>query len=469
MAIASGAPQRGDATRPGTSPRRYLLPLLLPLSLWVLAAITLHFYGAKLFTFQATIASIALPVLIAVFALMTSHFVVVARRKWLGKRKVRRPTRVAQVAFTVLILLFNGIFVYLIVPHLAAIRFASGPSLTWATGQDPATGISITWKTGDPMPTRAYLGTDPGALAEHVAPGDPVAWHQIAIDGLAPDTVYYYRVPDVRGDELFSFRTAPQGPANFSFLFFADARQNDGEFVVPILPNVPLHMDTYIKDNDLDVVFTVMGGDLTGEGDNIATWKTWFDDISVSSALATDRPMAIVAGNHERHNDPTGDMLRTVYPLQDRPNHYYSFNYTSLLHVAVLDPWNATTGWWGDIDPAQLAWLEADLASAAGMPYTIACMHPPPVQRDGSAPGSMAVLTTLFTTHGVDAVFFGHDHDYAVNLVNGTWYFLMGVGGNLAHFRNGSGFARVDVSPAGMVVSMHWLNGTGDVLCTIAP
>ena len=160
---------RDGRPRPGPAARRdrkvlYLLPLVFPVSLWVLASVTLFYYGAKLFIFQARIASILLPVLIAAFSVMTIHFVVVARRKLRGTTRVKRPTRVAQVTFTAFIILFNATFVYLIAPHLAAIRFASGPSLTWGTGQDPATSISIVWKTADPVDTRVFLGTDPGAV-----------------------------------------------------------------------------------------------------------------------------------------------------------------------------------------------------------------------------------------------------------------------------------------------------------------
>ncbi len=437
----------------------YLLPLLFPLSLWVLGAITLFYYGAKMIKFQAQIASIAIPTLIGLFTLITVHFVVVAWRKLKGKTKIKRPTRVAQVTFTTLCVLFNIILVYLITPHLAAIRYSSGPCLTWGTGQDPSTGISIVWKTVDATETCVLLGPDPGALDEYFAPGTTSEWHKISINALVPETRYYFRIPGHRENELFSFMSAPQTPSNFSFLFFADARQNDGEFAVPLLPNLPRYMDEQIDARSLNVAFTIVGGDFVGEGDNFATWKTWFDDISMLSNLSTERPMAMVPGNHERHNDQNGEMLARVYPLDGQPTFYYSFNY-SQLHVTVLDPWNATTGWWGDFNPTQIGWLQSDLQHASAMDFKVICMHPPPVGRDGTPHGNMAFLTQLCDAHDVDAVFFGHDHEYGINNVNGTWYVLAGVGGNFAHFSHGTGFIQVDITLNGMTASMNWINGT---------
>jgi hypothetical protein len=462
----------GKNVPPGKAIRRvnpkvlYSLPLLFPISLWILAAITLYYYGPKLVKYQEEIAAIVLPILIGLFTIITIHFLLVMRRKLKGNTKIKPQTRFAQVSFTALCILFNIIFVYLITPHLAAIHFSSGPILTWGTDQDPTTGVSIVWKTADPTSTSIFLGTNPAGLMEYTVPGTMSEWHKISVDGLAPGIRYYYRVPGFRDDELFSFTTASPAPANFSFLFFADARQNDGEFVVPILPNLPQYMDNFIRDNSLNVAFTVVGGDFVGEGDNIATWKTWFDDISVTSGLATARPMAIVPGNHERHNDYPGAMFSKVFPLDDRPNFYYSFNY-SQLHVTVLDPWNATNGWWGDFDQAQVDWLQSDLANASGMAFKVICMHPPPIRRDGTAHGNMAFLTQLCDTHDVDAVLFGHDHEYAVNQVNGTLYLLAGVGGNLAHFVSGTGFAQVDVRVDEMRIKMHWINGTSVDLCMI--
>ncbi len=163
--------------------------------------------------------------------------------------------------------------------------------------------------------------------------------------------------------------------------------------------------------------------------------------------------LQVSAGNHERQENWTGEVFESYYPYTNyHPGFYYSFNYSSL-HVQVLDPINESTGWWGEIDPVQLAWAEQDLQNAASMKYKIIALHPVPMYQNYTNP-ELADLVTLCDTYDVDAVFYGHAHSYGVQYVNGTYYYLIGVGGNSSS--NPPGFAQVDVTSTSMQVFMHW-------------
>lgn len=443
-----------------------MVPFLVPFPLWGLAAAALYYYGEKFFKYQAPIARIVVPLLVGIFSLLTVYFVRLSLKQRKGTWRRKFSSILLLTLMVAVVLFFDGLFLYLLAPHLAAIRFRTGPVLTLGTGQDPATGISIVWRTGGKTTTSVLLGSNPSQMNEYASIEAPSQWHKISIDGLSPDTEYRYRIDGLRSNESFSFRTAKEASSSFTFLLFSDARQNDGEFLVRLLPNVPLFMEEDSENRGVEPAFSIVTGDITGEGFNVATWKTFFDDISITSRLAVTRPMIFAPGNHERHDDPGGTMFERILPLVNRPGFYYSFDYGQV-HFTIIDPWNEEMGNWGDFDAAQRKWVEQDLASAIDADYRVVCLHPPPIHNDGTPYESLESLVELCETYDVDIVFFGHHHSHWVKEMNEVWYVLLGVGGNMTYFRDGAGYAQVDVSSQEMTVSMHWVDGTEELLCTI--
>jgi 3',5'-cyclic AMP phosphodiesterase CpdA len=101
------------------------------------------------------------------------------------------------------------------------------------------------------------------------------------------------------------------------------------------------------------------------------------------------------------------------------------------------------------LEPAQLAWLEKELASSKEA-WKIPYFHHPVYssgERHGSDLTRRRVLEPLFIKYGVSVVLTGHDHVYErVKPQNGIVYFVVGSGGQL---RRGNLNPRTGLTAAG--------------------
>jgi 3',5'-cyclic AMP phosphodiesterase CpdA len=136
------------------------------------------------------------------------------------------------------------------------------------------------------------------------------------------------------------------------------------------------------------------------------------------------------------HDDPRND---TYKPFNMNGQRYYSFVRNDV-RFFVLDT--------NFLDPAQLAWLGGELASATEH-WKIAYFHHP-LYSDGGRHGSEVELRVrlepLFIKYGVNVVFSGHDHIYErLKPQRGISYFVAGAGGQL---RQGD-LKRSDMTAAG--------------------
>jgi predicted MPP superfamily phosphohydrolase len=123
------------------------------------------------------------------------------------------------------------------------------------------------------------------------------------------------------------------------------------------------------------------------------------------------------------HDDPKSEMAYPPFNMNGQ--RYFSFVRNNVRFL-VLDS--------NSMDPAQLAWLEHQLAAAAE-PWKIAYFHHP-LYSDGGRHGSefelRVKLEPLFIKHGVNVVYSGHDHIYErLKPQHGIYYFVSGSGGQL--------------------------------------
>ena len=100
------------------------------------------------------------------------------------------------------------------------------------------------------------------------------------------------------------------------------------------------------------------------------------------------------------------------------------------------------------LDPAQVKWLEKELA-ASGSDWKIAYFHHPlyTTARRGPEVELRAVLEPIFLKHGVDVVFTGHEHIYErFNPQKGIYHFTVG---GAAKLRKG------DTRPGGIIAARY--------------
>jgi 3',5'-cyclic AMP phosphodiesterase CpdA len=140
-------------------------------------------------------------------------------------------------------------------------------------------------------------------------------------------------------------------------------------------------------------------------------------------------PMFPTLGNHDYGTVGGQPYLDAFYLPHNNPTNserYYSFDWGSA-HFVALDFNDGPS-------PAQLDWLQADLAATA-QPWKFVFYHQAiyssgPHGYEPYLIGKRAVLAPIFEAHHVDVVFNGHDHDYErTQSINGVVYVVSGGGG----------------------------------------
>lgn len=122
-------------------------------------------------------------------------------------------------------------------------------------------------------------------------------------------------------------------------------------------------------------------------------------------------------------------------------NHDVESESRRLLAEALFGTERHRTEQWGDVrlvildanhpeDPVQLAWLDEQLAGAAGETVVVV-FHQPAVScsKHGADPAVVENWMERFAVADVDLVLQGHDHNYQHHLVDGIDYVVTGGGG----------------------------------------
>ena len=308
-------------------------------------------------------------------------------------------------------------------------------------------GITVRWRTDTSVRYTSVLryGKDFDHLDRAVAameidghyPG--VRDWRVKLDGLEPDTTYYYALEADRAtlcgaDANHCFRTAPAPKAPHKLRFWtmgdfgANRPRNDSPAAVmaakgPIEPVLVRNgFRKFNRGQPLDG-FILLGDNAYPTGSD-EIYQAAFFNVYADELRST--PLWPCTGNHDiddayAHLFAAGDGGTALgVPMPAHGNLYYSVDLANL-HLVVLDPWK---GWFQQTTDVnygpwqqQLAWLKNDLA-ATEQEWIVVLNHFP-VYCDGnyhSDQGPLAALrqclVPLLDHYGVDLFLSGHDHTY---------------------------------------------------------
>ncbi len=266
--------------------------------------------------------------------------------------------------------------------------------------------------------------------------------NSVTIEGLEPDTRYYYQVRSLREpSEVYSFRTMPRAGGSFRFVVYGDNRgglpgeqENHKKVVSAILNMDPKPL---LVLNTGDLVFS--GRMITSAGPDATfkdEWQLFFDVIK---PLATHSAYYPVFGNHDE--DSSSEKIRVFsvfFPAfgNNQGASYYSFDAGSVHFIVLNSQIDFKEG------SAQYNWLKTDLgALRPETKFVIASIHRPPYtisQTHSSARDVRAEIVPLLEEHRVDIMFNGHNHQYertkvikggVEDIANGVLYVVAGGGG----------------------------------------
>ncbi|RID49711.1 hypothetical protein BRARA_H00491 [Brassica rapa] len=286
--------------------------------------------------------------------------------------------------------------------------------------------------------------------------------HHVLIDGLEPDTKYYYRCGDSSVpamSEEISFDTLPL-PSKDSYphriAFVGD---------LGLTSNTTTTID-HLMDNDPSLVvivgdFTYANQYRTTGGKGASCFSCSFPDAPIRETyqprwdawgrfmepLTSKVPMMVIEGNHEIEPQASGVTFKSYSERFAVPstesgsnsNFYYSFD-AGGVHFVMLGAYvdYNQTG-------AQYAWLKEDLSKVdrSVTPWLVATMHPPWYNSYSSHYQEFECMRQemeeLLYQHRVDIIFAGHVHAYErMNRIYnytldpcGAVYITIGDGGNI--------------------------------------
>jgi acid phosphatase type 7 len=295
----------------------------------------------------------------------------------------------------------------------------TGTAILWTAPAGVELGVRL-WR-GDGGGDGGDGGADERRLTERIdpvpAPDGATQWIAQAT-GLAPGAVYCYELVGGGGRAFgpIGFRTAPAADdrtAVVRAVALGDMgfRTSDQAAVLGQLLQSPAEL-------------ALLTGDLAYPYGRAEELEDHF--FSVYAPLMARLPFFPAAGNHDYMTDD-GAPLRAAFALPDHGGpegreRWYAFDWGPL-RVVVLDTERLV--------PAQLAWLERELA-APGRPWTLVALHRPPFTSGarGLDLAAHVLLHPVFARHRVPLVLAGHDHHYERSgPIDGVTYVITGGGG----------------------------------------
>ncbi len=307
-----------------------------------------------------------------------------------------------------------------IVPQLIAnldTAVVRGPYLQSGTPES----VIVRFRTDTPRSTRVVFGNAPGSLTKEVVDSAAVTEHEILLDGLAPDTKYYYAVGDavdlfVGNDERHSFVTAPSPGASKATRAWIIGDSGTGGTDPRRVYNAYADF-TGVRPTEL----WLMLGDNAYPNGTDAEYQQYLFEIYPE--LLPQTVLWPTIGNHDLFDGGTGSWpyydvftLPTDGAAGGMPSGseaYYAFDFANV-HFVVLDSQDSDRL----AGSPMLTWLELDLASTA-QEWIVAYWHHPPYS-DGSHKSDTEQQLVemrqnalpILEEYGVDLVLTGHSHNY---------------------------------------------------------
>ncbi len=311
-----------------------------------------------------------------------------------------------------------------------------GPYVSF--GKSPATEMTVSWKSKFFALERwVEYGENPACdhrVEEEVA---PTVLHHIVLSNLKPDTQYYYKISRsedrvVEDPPVYTFRTAPSAGTRepFDFCVVGDVHASSGNAT---------QLFQRIVDNAPATRLIVSCGDCVTHGGQDNAWNDFFYQFS---PFTSQFVIVHATGNHDTDHPETYARFLHTFPqpyVDPRNGAYFAFSYGNARFI-ILDSTNAgqRAATQGVVSDEQLEWLEGELAAHGKKDEWVFLFMHHPMYSTGDT-GSMAIYELayrdLFDEAQVDAVFFGHDHQFEVFWSpkdaewGGTHYCLVGNGG----------------------------------------
>lgn len=287
-------------------------------------------------------------------------------------------------------------------------------------------GMTLRWESEEPYTGVVRYGTSAGELQQQLVEQRPGTEHELRLQGLKPDTRYWYAVGSEQATQYGGsgtdwFVTAPKPGSARPVRFWV---QGDPGRALPSTLAGRDALLEWIEEHPrqglpfLDLWLTT-GDNAYRYGRNSEFQEHLFDAYP---KLLANIPYWPVHGNHDARRWAFYDIF--TFPREGEAGgvpsgseHFFSFDYGPV-HFVVLDS-HATDR---SPDGEMLDWLKTDLGTTR-QPWLVTLFHHPPYSKgshdsddEGDSSGRMIEMRENFLpvleAAGVDLVLSGHSHVY---------------------------------------------------------
>ncbi len=328
--------------------------------------------------------------------------------------------------------LIFSLFLILATCSLSAQHIIRGPYLQ----SGGTTSMIIKWRTDTPTNSKVWLGASPDSFTSSTSENEVTTEHEVLIDGLLPDTKYYYTVGTqssqlLAGDFQHYFFTSPnvgvEKPTKIWVI-------GDGGKATTKARDVRDGYYDYINGQETDLIL-MLGDNAYTDGTDEEYQAAVFEDMYEEKLINT--PLWSCPGNHEYLSASEITKTGPYYDIFTFPTNgeigglpsgsegYYSFDYGNI-HFLSLDSQDE------GINPGDpmYVWLENDLNST-NQDWIIVFFHYPPYSKGSHDSDIDSIMITMrenlvpvLEAGGADLILTGHSHSYERSyLLNGHYGF----------------------------------------------
>ncbi len=280
------------------------------------------------------------------------------------------------------------------------------------------TSIYVCWQTQSDTTTQIRFGTSQSVSQTKQGQwqelGGKTLWHAVKLEGLTPNTVYYYQIKtSVVETQVYKFQTIPAPGFKDGHIRFGLRADNQTNYMTGMKvfnALVDKMKQLYGNDlaNEIDLIFT--SGDIVGTGSDLAAYKPeYFMPLFPLSPIV---PSMTAIGNHEGESPHYYNYMKYEDLAGPEGEAYYKFQIGRVLFIVL----NSNDVWHND---RQIAWLTETLDQArddATIDWVFTFCHHPG-HSSIWAPGNTAyiqdrVIPLLAQYEKTELLAYGHSHDY---------------------------------------------------------
>ena len=237
-------------------------------------------------------------------------------------------------------------------------------------------------------------------------------WHWVKMEGLQPDTDYYYKVvSDSAESSIQLFQTHHPYSDTLShvrFAIYSDSQSNPGVHSSIIESMKETFVNRWGEDYYQEVHLAMLSGDIVDNGHNVGQYTNMF--FNPISQLSNHLPFMTVAGNHEMEAPTFYNYLKYEDIGGWEGERYFSFYVGPVLFIGLNSNVQGNT---------QISWLEDLLETAQSddaVKFIFASLHHPgrtEVWPDGNTWWVQNQVIPLLSSYDkVEHLSYGHTHAF---------------------------------------------------------